>query len=141
MRRTERWYVPSASPRAFALARVRYGVRSLCASGYAVAKSFSFRVSSLYTQLCIQIAQRKVPMKTKVQMWGNSLALRIPKSFASQTHLEPDTLVDLSLVDGNLVVSPIRSATAQLEQLLAGVTEDNLHQEWQTGGVVGREVW
>ena len=80
-------------------------------------------------------------MKTKVQMWGNSLALRIPKSFASETHLEPDTLVDLSLVNGNLVISLVRSAAAQLEQLLAGVTEDNLHQEWQTGAVVGREVW
>ena len=87
------------------------------------------------------LLREKVPMKTKVQMWGNSLALRIPKSFASETHLEPDTLVDLSLVNGNLVVSPVRSAATRLEQLLAGVTEDNLHQEWQTGAVVGREVW
>ncbi len=80
-------------------------------------------------------------MKTKVQMWGNSLALRIPKSFAAETHLGPDTLVEISLVEGTLVISPTRSVGVQLEQLLAGVTEDNLHQEWGTGTPVGREVW
>ena len=80
-------------------------------------------------------------MKTKVQMWGNSLALRIPKSFADETHLGPDTLVEISLVEGTLVISLARSAGVQLEQLLAGVTEDNLHQEWGTGTPLGREVW
>ncbi len=27
-------------------------------------------------------------MKTRIQKWGNSLALRIPKSFAAESHLE-----------------------------------------------------
>lgn len=80
-------------------------------------------------------------MQTKVQMWGNSLALRIPKSFAAATQLQPNALVDISLVEGRLIIAPVRSAGVQLEQLLAGVTEDNRHHEWQTGEVVGREVW
>ncbi len=80
-------------------------------------------------------------MKTKVQKWGNSLALRIPKSFATETRLEQDTLVEVSLIDGKLLISPIQPVVIQLEQLLSGITEDNLHQEWQTGAVVGREVW
>ena len=36
-------------------------------------------------------------MKTRIQKWGNSLALRIPKSFAAETHLEQGTLVEVSL--------------------------------------------
>ena len=80
-------------------------------------------------------------MQTRIQRWGNSLALRIPKAFAMETKIDQDTLVDVSMVDGNIVVSPVRQTGFELEQLLAGVTEENLHQEWQTGSPIGREVW
>lgn len=80
-------------------------------------------------------------MKTKVQKWGNSLALRIPKSFAAETLLEPDAEVDLSLVKGKLVITPIVEAEYSLEQLLEGVTEDNVHAEMDTGVAVGNEAW
>lgn len=80
-------------------------------------------------------------MKTKVQKWGNSLALRIPKSFAAETLLESDTEVDLSLVKGKLVITPIVEAEYSLEQLLEGVTEDNVHAEMDTGVAVGNEAW
>ena len=66
---------------------------------------------------------------TRIQKWGNSLALRIPKSFALEAQLEQDALVDISLVDGKLVVTPVTDAAQTLEQLLAGITEDNLHGE------------
>ena len=99
------------------------------------------KASPFWYTLCVDKLQKEAFMQTKVQMWGNSLALRIPKSFAAETQLQPDALVDISLVEGRLIISPIRAAVAQLEQLLAGVTEDNRHHEWQTGEVVGREVW
>ena len=79
-------------------------------------------------------------MKTKVQKWGNSLALRIPKSFAAQTRLEPDTEVDLNLVEGSLIVTPVTKSEYSLEQLLTGVTEQNVHAEIETGISVGNEV-
>ncbi len=83
-------------------------------------------------------------MKTKVQKWGNSLALRIPKSFAAETQLEPDTEVDLSLVEGKLVVTPVtkrKRSKYSLEQLVEGITEENTHAEIDTGEPVGNEVW
>ncbi len=80
-------------------------------------------------------------MKTKVQKWGNSLALRIPKSFAAETSLEPDTEVDLSLVEGKLVVTPLAGTDYSLEGLLEGVTEENIHAEVDTGASVGHEAW
>ena len=80
-------------------------------------------------------------MKTKVQKWGNSLALRIPKSFAAETLLEPDTEVNLSLVQGKLVVTPIVESDYSLEELLEGVTEENIHAEVDTGAPVGNEAW
>lgn len=80
-------------------------------------------------------------MKTRVQKWGNSLALRIPKSFAAEAGLHADAAVELSLVGGALVLRPITPQPLTLDQLLSGVTDENLPGEWDTGPAVGKEVW
>ena len=80
-------------------------------------------------------------MKTRVQKWGNSLALRIPKSFAAEAGLRPDAPVELSVVDGQLVIRPLAEEPLTLEELLRGVTDENRHGEWDTGPAVGKEVW
>jgi antitoxin MazE len=80
-------------------------------------------------------------MKTRVQKWGNSLALRIPKSFAAEVGLDPDSSVEMSLKDGKLVVVPSEKPKFTLRQLLAQVTDENLHHEVDTGLAAGGEVW
>jgi len=80
-------------------------------------------------------------MRTRVRKWGNSLALRIPKSFATEVGLDFDTPVDMSLVDGKLIVTPAIEPTLTLEHLLAQVTDDNLHREIDTGHAMGNEAW
>jgi antitoxin MazE len=80
-------------------------------------------------------------MKTHVQKWGNSLAVRIPKSFALEAGLHANTAVELSLVDGAIVVQPVAPPALSLEELLRGITDDNLPGEWETGPAVGKEVW
>jgi len=80
-------------------------------------------------------------METRVQKWGNSLALRIPKSFASEIGLQKETSVEISLDDGRLVITPVSRPKPTLKQLLAKVTQENLHHEVDTGTAVGNEVW
>ena len=80
-------------------------------------------------------------MKTRVQQWGNSLALRIPKSFAAEAGLHANAAVELSLVEGTLVVQPIAPQLPALEELLRGITDENLPGEWDTGPAAGKEVW
>lgn len=80
-------------------------------------------------------------MRTKVQKWGNSLALRIPKAFALDAQIENNSVVEISLIEGRIVVKPISSPQWSLEQLLSGVTSENIHRETDTGDVVGNEVW
>jgi len=80
-------------------------------------------------------------MKTRVQKWGNSLALRIPKSFAAEVGLEKEAPVEVSLADGKLVITPVTKPKATLKQLLAKVTQENLHREVDTGSAVGNEAW
>ena len=80
-------------------------------------------------------------MRTRVKKWGNSLALRIPKSFADEVGLEKESPVEVSLEDGRLIVSPVAVPHPTLAQLLSGVTKDNLHREEDTGPAAGDEAW
>jgi antitoxin MazE len=80
-------------------------------------------------------------MKTRVQKWGNSLALRIPKSFAAEVGLDPNSPVEMSLRNGKLIVVPSEKPRFTLRQLLAQVSEENLHHEVDTGPAVGGEAW
>ena len=80
-------------------------------------------------------------MVTKVQKWGNSLGMRIPKSFAEEVAVREGSLVDLSIADGALVIRPVTATCYELDALLDGVTSENLHGEIPTGEPRGRESW
>ncbi len=72
-------------------------------------------------------------MKSRVRKWGNSLAVRIPKSFAEEVRLKENVPVEMSIQDGKLVVSPMTRKSANLQHLLAGITRRNLHREIEFG--------
>jgi len=80
-------------------------------------------------------------MLTKIQKWGNSLALRIPRAFALDAKLENDSTVEISFVDGKIIIKPISTPTWSLDELLAGINKNNIHREVETGVAVGNEVW
>jgi antitoxin MazE len=80
-------------------------------------------------------------MKTKVQRWGNSLAVRIPKAFAEEVGLSADSSVEMRLVKGGLLVEPSSTWAPGLDELLDGVTESNVHGEVETGEPQGSEAW
>ena len=80
-------------------------------------------------------------MQTKIQKWGNSLGLRIPKSLAEQAGVEAGSDVDLSVEDGELVVRPRRLPRYKLKDLLQAITPKNVHKGIDTGFPVGREAW
>ena len=80
-------------------------------------------------------------MQARIKKWGNSLALRIPKSFALNANLKQDELVDISIDKERIIITPIGQKEYSLDELLAGVSEDNLHSEFDTGAPVGKEIW
>jgi len=78
-------------------------------------------------------------MQTRVQRWGNSLALRIPKAVADDLGLSNNGQVELTVRKGKLVVAP--ASRPQLTDLVARITAENLHAAEDCGMPVGREVW
>lgn len=79
-------------------------------------------------------------MKAKVQRWGNSLAIRIPKAYAADLQVDAGSVIDLDVVEAKLVVTP-EPAVPSLDALLARVTPENVHAETDAGPAVGREAW
>lgn len=80
-------------------------------------------------------------MVIKILKWGNSLGLRIPKSFAKEAGVEEGSAVDIALEGDHLVIRPVRPVKYKLADMLSQVREDNLHEEITTGDAVGREAW
>lgn len=80
-------------------------------------------------------------MQSKVQRWGNSLAVRIPKAFAQDVGIEEDSSVEISITGRDLVISPRAPRPLTLEQLLKGITDENLHEEIAAGPALGNEAW
>ena len=80
-------------------------------------------------------------MHIRVKRWGNSLALRIPKTFASETHIQNGSVVDVLVTDGKLVVKPEKKKQYSLKALLAEMKPKTIHKETKTGKPVGNEIW
>ena len=80
-------------------------------------------------------------MPARIQKWGNSLAVRIPKAFADEAGLSVDSIVEIRLVGGQLVLVPSAPQRFNLGDLLAEITDDNVHHEVDSGPGVGSEAW
>jgi len=80
-------------------------------------------------------------MVTKILKWGNSLGLRIPKSFAKEAGVEEGSAVDISLDGDRIVIRPASTVRYRADDLASEIREDNIHEEIETGDSVGREVW
>lgn len=72
-------------------------------------------------------------MITKILKWGNSLGLRIPKSFANEAGIEEGGAVDISLDGDKIVIRRAKPTKYKLRDLLAQVRADNIHEEMSTG--------
>ena len=79
-------------------------------------------------------------MTTHVSKWGNSLGLRLPKAVAREAQVDEGDPVDVSVKNGTIVIRPTRP-TYSIEQLAAGITPGNRHDESDWGAPFGHEVW
>jgi antitoxin MazE len=85
----------------------------------------------------------KTAMRAQLKKWGNSLALRVPTGLLAELNLSENSTVDLRVEDGKLIIAPMQKKKWKysLEELLAGVSEENIHPETDWGSAVGEELW
>lgn len=96
-------------------------------------------IINVYTLI---IVQEVILLITIIKKWGNSLAIRIPKSFADEVNIEEDTKVDISVEGNRIIIEPILNPEKyELEDLLSKVKESNIHSEYFVDEPEGKEVW
>ncbi len=79
-------------------------------------------------------------MKTSAQKWGNSVAVRVPKSIVEKAGVNPHDSFDIEVVRGNIVLKPRLRRDFRLESLVKGITKRNVHEAVEFGPPVGREL-
>ncbi len=80
-------------------------------------------------------------MRVSVRKWGNSPAVRIPISIMHAAHLKIDQAMEIHEEQGRVIIEPVIEKDLSLSQLLDGVRADNLHEEVDFGGPMGREIF
>ena len=80
-------------------------------------------------------------MRSTVRKWGNSAAVRIPASVMAAARLVPDQPVDVREEGGRIVIEPVAASDYVLDDLLARITPESLHDEADFGAPAGKEAW
>jgi len=82
-------------------------------------------------------------METRIQKWGNSQGLRLPKSLLVESGLQVGDTVEITVRDGAIVLSPSRRVRGRyrLEDLVARIPAEHQATELEWGEPAGREAW
>ncbi|HXH31810.1 MAG TPA: AbrB/MazE/SpoVT family DNA-binding domain-containing protein [Bacteriovoracaceae bacterium] len=78
-------------------------------------------------------------MTSKLQKWGNSLGVRIPKSIIEKVNIEENDELIIEHQDGKIVIFPAKKKIS-LSELMDQVNPENLHSE-DDFKPEGNEVW
>lgn len=82
-------------------------------------------------------------MKTKIKKWGNSLAVRLPKAGVDLLKLKEDSFVifDFDYNKNQILIKPEEKKEYKLDELINKITPQNIHDEVEWSGPVGKEIW
>jgi len=80
-------------------------------------------------------------MTTKIQKWGNSLAVRIPNEFAENLNLQAGSTVSFKQTEDRIMIIPSRQEYS-VEDMLKGISKKNRHKSmWPNDKPRGKEIW
>jgi antitoxin MazE len=80
-------------------------------------------------------------MRAVVKKWGNSASVRLPAAVMQAAHLHVNDAVDVREESGCIVIEPVRRKEYDLGELVMRISRENVHEEVEFGGPVGKEVW
>lgn len=79
-------------------------------------------------------------MRGKLDKWGNSFAVRIPKTLVDDLRIALGAPLEFSTERGRIVISPRKRPVYDPDQLIAGITKKNRHGELWPRGRRGKEM-
>lgn len=79
-------------------------------------------------------------MEAIIRKWGNSPAVRINATAMKIASFAIEQRVTIKATKGRIVIEPSDKLDLKLEDLVAGITPANVHEELDFGGPVGKEA-
>ena len=79
-------------------------------------------------------------MEAVIRKWGNSPAVRLNLAAMKAAAFDIEQSVTIKATRGRIVIEPSEKLDFKLEDLVAGITRQNVHDEVDFGGPVGREA-
>ncbi len=82
-------------------------------------------------------------MLTKIQKWGNSQGIRIPKNILEKSFIKPGEEVSLTVEYGNIIITPTNKVHGKyaIGDLIAEMPADYKVSEEDWGEPEGKEEW
>ena len=79
-------------------------------------------------------------MEAVIRKWGNSPAVRLNVAAMKAAAFDIEQHVTIKATKGRIVIEPSETLNFKLEDLVAGITRQNVHEKADFGGPVGREA-
>lgn len=79
-------------------------------------------------------------MESTIRQWGNSPALRLPKALLKRANFSLEQKVNVTVEAGRIVIAPSAIVEYELDALIAGISVENVHAEFDFGQPVGKET-
>lgn len=80
-------------------------------------------------------------MLTRMQKWGNSYAVRLPKAVVQESGLKEGEALQVEVVNRHIRLRRPVKREYSLDELVAGINRSNLHDEVDFGVPEGREAF
>jgi antitoxin MazE len=79
-------------------------------------------------------------VRAQLVKWGNSRAVRIPKTALQRASFREGEELKLTVMEGCITIRPLRRKVT-LASLVAKITPKNQHEELDWGPPLGKEIW
>ena len=86
------------------------------------------------------MTDKEIRVRAAIGKWGNSAAVRLPATLMTQANFSAQQPVDILLSKGRIILERVNSLEFDLDDMLAQITPETLHGEFDLGGPVGQEL-
>jgi len=80
-------------------------------------------------------------MVSKIQQWGNSQGVRLPRNILNLAHIEVGDEVEIIVDDNQILVKKVAPSKFDLAELVSRIPKGCEPNEVNFGRPVGREDW
>ena len=80
-------------------------------------------------------------MEARLQKWGNSAGIRIPKSILNSLNIKINDILDIKQNDEKIIISISKKKKISLEERFKNYNGKNLSKDFSWDERKGKEIW